>query len=144
MGKVPDVGGDVVAGVVSGWERGKEGRIPWRTFKKACNAWPWRKLSRGELQPRIDDYYAKARKAEMSGKPNEAREFATKALRIEGLDSQKEVKIQHVEEVVYEPQRVDTYTQYRLSPDEVATLPAVTTIYNSTQPLKVTPKTLRL
>ena len=80
----------------------------------------------------------------MSGKPTEARDFATKALRIEGLDSQKEVKIQHVEEVRYEPQRIDTYTQFRLSPDPAAVLPAVTTIYNSTQPLKITPKTLKL
>lgn len=80
----------------------------------------------------------------MSGKPNDARDFATRALRIEGLDSQKEVKIQHIEEVRYEPQRVDMYTQYRFSPDSEAPRPAVTTIYNSTEPLKVTPKTLKL
>jgi len=144
MGKVPTAERSEIATLMSAFDKSPAGKLLWRTFKKGANAWAWRKLAPSELQPRVDEYYAKARKAEMSGKPGEAKEFAIKALRVEGLSSQKEVKIQHVEERHVEPKRVDTYTQFRLVQDEQAKRPLVTTIYNSTQPLKVVPNTLTL
>lgn len=144
MGKVPTTDAAEIVSVMAALDKNPAGKLLWRTFKKAANAWTWRKLSPSELQPRIDDYYAKARKAEMSGKPTEAKEYAIKALRVEGLRSQKEVKIQHVEERHIEPKRVDTYTQFRLVADEHSKRPLVTTIYNSTQPMKIVPNTLTL
>lgn len=144
MGKVPNTDITEIMRVMTGLERNPAGKLMWRTFKKAGNMWNWRKLSPLELQPRVDEYYAKARKAEMSGKPTEAKEYAIKALRVEGLRSQKEVKIQHVEERHIEPQRVDTYTQFLLVADKNSQKPLVTTIYNSTQPMKIVPNTLTL
>lgn len=90
IGKVPELGLEQLSLDVAGWPKSKENKVQWREFKVNIDRWKWTRLEISSIQDQIDAHYAKAQKYQMSGKVQEAKAEALKALRLEGLSTRSQ------------------------------------------------------
>mmetsp|Transcript_13353 Transcript_13353/g.25071 ORF Transcript_13353/g.25071 Transcript_13353/m.25071 type:complete len:209 (-) Transcript_13353:793-1419(-) len=87
IGKVPELELEELMQSVASWPKSKENKVSWREFKTNIDSWRWMRLEASSIKDQIDAHYAKAQKYHMSGKVQEAKAEALKALRLEGLSN---------------------------------------------------------
>ena len=109
IGKIPvDEVGNLVD-IMKGWDRNNDLKIHWREFRDGMNNFRWRLCSPDILEQEIKNLYAKAKKEEMNGRNDSAKQLVMQALRLQGLDTRtKPIKPSSVD--THKPKfRTDTY-----------------------------------
>ncbi len=86
MGKVPNLTEDEVTHLIENWEFNKDtGKLTWFEFRDALNAkWSWRLTDREKLNETIDQFFKLAYKYRMQGNEKDSKEYAARALRLQG------------------------------------------------------------
>jgi hypothetical protein len=114
IGKVPTVDELNAVEIMRKWDRNNDSKIHWREFREGMNNWQWRKVDDKVLSDEIENFYAMAKKEEMSGRSETAKDYAMRALRLEGLDTRmkpitSDKKVEQVNKT-----RFDWYSVYSL------------------------------
>ena len=62
----------------------KDGKLTWLEFREALNNWQWRLTEKEKLNEAIDYFFKMAYKCRMQGNDKDSKEYAAKALRLQG------------------------------------------------------------
>ena len=129
MGKVPNLTEDEVAHLIDNWDFNKDtGRLTWFEFRDCLNnKWSWRLTDREKLNEMIDQFFKLAYKYRMQGNEKDSKEYAARALRLQGsLTKTKPIEIERKKEETL-PKRGDFLTLKVFRRPEGDNLAATTT-----------------
>jgi Ca2+-binding EF-hand superfamily protein len=137
IGKVPVDDVPSIIEVMRAWDRNNDAKIQWREFRDGMNTFRWKLCDEDFLKQEIKNLYAKAKKEEMNGRNDSAKQLAMMAMRLEGLDTRTKPLIKESEPLELVKFRTDTFFVYRFK--EAFRDVGVKTIYNSSKPLDLSP-----
>lgn len=135
IGKVPvdDIG--TIVDFMRTWDRNNDSKIQWREFRDGMNSFKWKLCDEDFLKQEIKNLYAKAKKEEMNGRADSAKQLAMMALRLEGLDTRTKPILKEPEEIRKMKFKTDTFFVYSFK--ESLRDAGAKTIYNSSKPLEL-------
>jgi Ca2+-binding EF-hand superfamily protein len=84
IGKVPALSDEEIDQLFDNWNTNKDNKVSWIEFREGINNWRWQLSERERLNEMIDSFFKQAQKLKMQGNEKESKEFATKALRLQG------------------------------------------------------------
>lgn len=86
IGKVPDLTEEEVPALVEQWTfTGKDNRLTWFEFRECLNTkWGWRLQDREKLNDTVEQFFKLAYKYRMQGNEKDSKEYAARALRLQG------------------------------------------------------------
>lgn len=128
IGKIPTVDEFNAVEIMKKWDRNNDAKIHWREFREGMNNLEWKKVEDKVLTEEIENFYSKAKKEEMAGRVDTAKDYAMKALRLEGLDTRIKPIVAEKKNERVNKTRFDWYAVYSLmkTPQTMKTLATLT------------------
>ena len=133
IGKIPVDEIPSIIEVMRTWDRNNDSKIQWREFRDGMNTFKWKLCDEDYLKQEIKNLYAKAKKEEMNGRAESAKQLAIMAMRLEGLDTRTKPLLKEPEAKQKAKFRTDTFIVYKFK--ESLRDVGVKTIYNSSRPM---------
>lgn len=66
------------------WNTNKDDKVTWIEFREGLNRWTWRLQERSKLDEVVDSFFKQSQKLKMQGNDKDSKEYAAKALRLQG------------------------------------------------------------
>ena len=86
IGKIPRLTEEEASQVVEAWEM--PGKVTWFEFREQLNLkWAWRLQDREKLNEVVDGFFKQAYKCRMQGNDKDSKEYAARALRLQGAQT---------------------------------------------------------
>jgi len=142
IGKVPVDEIPTIIEVMRNWDRNNDAKIQWREFRDGMNGIRWKMCDEDYLKQEIKNLYAKAKKEEMNGRTDSAKQLAMMALRLEGLDTRTKPLLKDPEPQEKAKFRTDTFFVYRFK--ESLRDAGMKTVFNSSKPLELHSEMVKL
>ena len=107
IGKVPKSAG--VDQLFEAWNTNKDGKVSWVEFRDGLNRWEWRLTERDKLNEKVEQFFKMAYKCKMQGNDKDSKEYAARALRLQGsLTKTKPIEVEVKKEAAV-PKRGDFF-----------------------------------
>lgn len=140
IGKIPVNSIEELIEIVKSFDRSTDNKIHWRELRDGMNSFRWKLCEPDVLEQEIKSLYARAKKEEMNGRTDSAKQLAMMALRLEGLDTRTKPIFQPPKKEEKLKFKTDTFYVYKFK--ESFRDVGIKTIYNSSKPLELHPHTL--